>query len=150
MSVQTVKGSTCRRARSIAFQTGALNLARRMEDLQAWWCRKGTAGAMIMLRVERTCGGSPRSAAAAALSRPRPRVTGEYLRCQYPDSVPLPGAYATWRELLLASSQSRMTQLRHPADRNPQCRVRIPTIPISRSSGSRSVIPIDPDQCGVA
>jgi len=25
----------------------------------------------------------------------------------------------------------------------------IPTIPISRSSGSRSVIPIDPDQCGV-
>jgi hypothetical protein len=29
-------------------------------------------------------------------------------------------------------------------------RVRIPTMPISRSSGSRSVIPIDPDQCGVA
>jgi len=28
--------------------------------------------------------------------------------------------------------------------------VRIPTMPISRSSGSRSVIPIDPDQCGVA
>jgi len=28
--------------------------------------------------------------------------------------------------------------------------LRIPTMPISRSSGSRSVIPIDPDQCGVA
>jgi hypothetical protein len=28
--------------------------------------------------------------------------------------------------------------------------MRIPTMPISRSSGSRSVIPIDPDQCGVA
>jgi len=28
--------------------------------------------------------------------------------------------------------------------------VRIPTMPISRSSGSRSVIPIDPDQCCVA
>jgi hypothetical protein len=26
----------------------------------------------------------------------------------------------------------------------------IPTIPISRSSGSRSVIPIDPDQTGVS
>jgi hypothetical protein len=29
-------------------------------------------------------------------------------------------------------------------------RLRIPTMPISCSSGSRSVIPIDPDQCGVA
>ena len=28
--------------------------------------------------------------------------------------------------------------------------VRIPMMPISHSSGSRSVIPIDPDQCGVA
>jgi DNA-binding NarL/FixJ family response regulator len=28
--------------------------------------------------------------------------------------------------------------------------VRIPMIPITRSGGSRSVIPIDPDQCGVA
>jgi polyisoprenoid-binding protein YceI len=29
-------------------------------------------------------------------------------------------------------------------------KVRIPMMPISHSSGSRSVIPIDPDQCGVA
>jgi hypothetical protein len=28
--------------------------------------------------------------------------------------------------------------------------LRIPTMPISRSSGSRSVIPIDPDQAGVS
>ena len=28
--------------------------------------------------------------------------------------------------------------------------VRIPMMPISHSSGSRSVIPIDPDRCGVA
>jgi hypothetical protein len=28
--------------------------------------------------------------------------------------------------------------------------LRIPTMPISRSSGSRSVIPIDPDQRGVS
>jgi hypothetical protein len=27
--------------------------------------------------------------------------------------------------------------------------LRIPTMPISRSSESRSIIPIDPDQCGV-
>jgi len=29
-------------------------------------------------------------------------------------------------------------------------RLRIPMMPISHSSGSRSVIPIDPDRCGVA
>jgi len=28
--------------------------------------------------------------------------------------------------------------------------LRIPMMPISHSSGSRSVIPIDPDRCGVA
>jgi hypothetical protein len=32
----------------------------------------------------------------------------------------------------------------------PAPSLRIPTMPISRSSGSRSVIPIDPDQRGVS
>ena len=35
------------------------------------------------------------------------------------------------------------------ANRSKRKKVRIPTMPTSRSSESRSFIPIDPDQCGV-
>ena len=42
------------------------------------------------------------------------------------------------------------TFLYNHADAIAAIDLRIPTMPISRSSGSRSVIPIDPDQCGVA
>jgi hypothetical protein len=58
------------------------------------------------------------------------------------------------RSLRLVNGRGDATLFRN-MDRNRQeqescAQLRIPTMPISRSSGSRSVIPIDPDQRGVS
>jgi hypothetical protein len=51
---------------------------------------------------------------------------------------------------LMADGATREFHYKEPRPGMLEAGVRIPTMPISRSSGSRSVIPIDPDQCGVA
>jgi hypothetical protein len=51
--------------------------------------------------------------------------------------------------LLLPSPHKKINELETRSASLTAC-LRIPMMPISHSSGSRSVIPIDPDQCGVA